>query len=161
MDSPQSDLAKPEIRPADVMEVTVSQCPSCKSHHGTTPVTRYLEERHPWTHYFSCPTTGEPVNVSVVFDEHGKIINLNSDLMQWIVEASRDGVYLASIWHLKNGLPVMRRQTKQFPTAHFQECWRQLQDNLSTEIGPPPQQPMQRAPDPEPVANLFGPPSGD
>lgn len=137
----------------------VRHCPVCDGMHNGLPVTAFAKQTPPWTHWFTCPTTGDPVPLTLVMMSPDRGIEINNVLIRALVHAQSTNAYMVAIFRVEDGQIKLDRTTHNFPTGDFVNCVTLLRQDLDREMGPPQQTiPLQPAVNPNPVINLFGEP---
>jgi len=86
-------------KPADVKGRTVGikKCDSCDGAHEGVAMQAFVRQNSPFTHWFTCPVTGDAVPVSLVGLTSGDAINLESRVLQRFVEAQISGRYVVLV----------------------------------------------------------------
>jgi len=137
----------------------VRHCPACDGMHHRLPVNPFRRETPPWTHWYACPTTGDPVPLTLVMMSPDRGIEINNVLIRSLVTAQATNAYMVAVFRVQDGQIKLDRTTQNFPTGDFQNCVTLLRQDLDREIGPPQQTiPMAAAVNPTPAINLFGGP---
>jgi hypothetical protein len=147
-------------------------CYSCDSNHQDVDLHDYDGQRpDPYTHWFKCPKTGDPVGVCVrVFN--GIETALNDKLVTELLKMQQCGrgflvAFITPQAPGPHGEPnvLVDRIAEKFPHDHFPAAIETFKANLMQEVGPPKDKPMEIAPPlpdrDEPLAQLFGPPQDD
>lgn len=141
-------------------------CYSCDSNHQNMELHEYKgQQPDPFTHWFTCPKTGDSVSVIVKTFE-GKPKVMSDELAMALVKASQNSTgYIAiTVTPIEDGennkprVDVYRTSDK-FPHSHWMQAINDVVDNLKAEMGPLQDVPMKTAPLPdedEPFKKLFG-----
>lgn len=157
-DGRAAELA-PAPQPVDTRGnvLDVRHCPVCDGIHNGVPVTAFAKQTPPWTHWFTCPTTGDPVPLTLVMMSADRGIEINNVLIRALVHAQSTNAYMVAIFRVDDGQIKLDRTTHNFPTGDFVNCVTLLRQDLDRELGPPQQTiPLQPSVNPNPVINLFG-----
>ena len=137
----------------------VRHCPVCDAIHNGVPVHAFTKQTPPWTHWYACPTTGDPVPLTLVMMSTDRGIEINNVLIRALVRAQSTNAYMVAVYRVEDGQIKLDRTTHNFPTGDFVNCVTLLRQDLDRETGPPQQSiPLQAAVNPNPVINLFGEP---
>ena len=128
------------MKTAEVKEtlVPIEKCPSCSGKHEL-PISAYSKQE-PWTHWYCCPETGDPVNLTLLLDDK-EPLQLNGDLMQWIVKAHRSAKYFIAVMHWDEEAPSGQQCPKWFanhhlPHAEFGGCVKWMKEEMDKIVGP-------------------------
>lgn len=145
----------PKLVPADVtgQKLNIQNCFACDgSHQGVEIHTFATAANQPWTHWYQCPTCGDPVPLMLV-QRKAKLVEVDNAIIHQLVEAQESGRYMVAIFR-PGGQLQLARTTQNFPIDQFSDAVGELQRNLDREVGPPEQKPLERAA-PAPLVNLF------
>jgi hypothetical protein len=161
---------RPKVMPGDqaVSDVhienafTIAECPGCGESHEGIQVSSFSVKtaKNPFTHWYTCPTTGDPV-CSAVKSIGKHSYEIDPEFMRQIMEAMRSGRFLMALFYVKDGSPPELTRwwkTKSFPKDDFGTVMRDLQLDLEKEYGGPLPKAMTTASkqDIKPLVNLFG-----
>lgn len=140
-------------------EVAVQDCPSCHGpHKGLQPRPYSTEVGGPFTHWYACERTGDPVPLALVSTPSGNH-EVNQQLLSQLLDAQRAGAYMVVIVvsepEGKGRKLRLLKNTVNFPVADYEQVLRLLRQNMDEETGPPPAAEMPAAPDKLPSVNLF------
>lgn len=141
-------------------KLNVTNCPSCDAPHQDLEISSFNKHTPPWTHWFTCPSTGDPVPLTLVMVDPKSGIEVNNVIIRNLVHAQQRGAYMVSIFRIEDGQVKLDRTTFNFPTGDFVNCISLLKADLEREIGPPQAVPLKDADDQAPLVNLFGNPGG-
>lgn len=140
----------------------IEKCPSCKGQHELE-IKRYHRRNSPYTHWFQCPETDDPVSMSLVLDDSGRPMQLSNEIIKQLIAAHRTGRYLVTIFHFDKDAPEKERigqfyKNEHFPNDEFGPMLKTLREWFSKLVGP--QNPQIKEANPESVErlpfNLFG-----
>lgn len=134
----------------------VHHCGSCDGIHENVPVHPYAKTTPPYTHWFICPTTRDPVPLTLVMMDGKRGIEINNAIIHALVQAQKTNAYMVVIYRVEDGLVKLSRTTQNFPTGDFDNSVKALKQDLDKEMGVPAEMPMREAPKPTPMVNLFG-----
>lgn len=150
-------MAKESVEITDVdtaeMQLKIENCYSCNGPHEGLACHGYKTGHAPFTHWYTCPTTGDPCTLTL---KHRKNQNaeLNRDVLGALTEAQQAGTFMVIICFVEEGVMQYRRMTFAFPHNFFHNVATDVKVDLEKEIGPPPAGDME-AGDPKPLTNLF------
>ena len=118
--------------------VPIEKCPSCSGKHEL-PINTYSRQE-PWTHWFICPDSGDPVNLTLLLDDK-EPLQLHGELMQHIVKAHHSGEYFVAVFHWDKDAPRGEQCPKWFINQHlphieFGGCLDWLKGELAKIVGP-------------------------
>lgn len=165
-----------------VCRVAVPRCPRCGKPHYGTRAAAYRKPSPPWTHWFICPETHEPVSLYVAVDgsddgrsagagaigaamsrsvvAHPRGLEIDRTVIEHMFDAQASGQWLAAVFYVQGGRLQMHRRTANFPREDLMRAVDLLRDNLAGEVGPPPLKELPAAVGDgeqiEPVVKLFG-----
>lgn len=153
---PPSEPLTGQPAPLSGQSVNIRQCPCCDGSHDGLDVREFAKSQGPFTHWFLCPTLGEPVSISLLMLSSGEGLELNGAVCQSIAKAQLSGRYLIAVFVISaEGKLELHRTSQKFPTGDFEECVNMLRKNLSSETGPAQPLQMQRG-RPMPLRTLMG-----
>jgi len=147
--------------------INVDRCPSCGGRHEAVAVWEYKTPQPPWTHWFQCPTTSDPAQLTLMTADKGEhFIELSTEMMKRLVAAQHIGRYMVAIWDYdparEKGAEIeLWRVTEQYPTSEFDRSLETLHVALDAETQPPAAAEMPEAAPRMPMVNLFGAPSNE
>jgi hypothetical protein len=147
------------------LTVNVVECPSCGGLHETCYLKSLKTPSPPWTHWFQCPVTKDPVMVTLD-TKTTPPEEINNAIVRSLVRAQQSTRYLAAIFRMNEQNIVLERISYQFPTSfeqdgktvpHTEALPRLLRTDLEKEAGPPaPIEPLKEATDIPQTIDLFG-----
>ena len=144
--------------PADIPAgkvVDFEECGSCGKSHSISAINKYSTPQPPYTHWYICPTTGDPCGASIV-SQNGKEQTINASVLSRLATAHACENFLVAICWVDNGKLKYTRQALSFPHRFFHDCAEHVRQDLESEVGPPqPAEPMAIAPALQPVVNPF------
>jgi hypothetical protein len=146
---------------AEPERINVASCPSCEQSHEYIEIKSCKGNSEPWTHWYTCPNTRDPVMLVVVV-ENGKATVLRPDFLKAAVEAQQSNRYLFGVfWVVQrpgDEEPQLYHMWFQhdFPHGDAPKCAEFLKDDFAEKVGPPPQLALPLAPKPSPMFNLLG-----
>lgn len=127
------------IQLAEGSTCNLKHCPSCDMKHDRLPIVAYAGSSV-WTHWAKCPTTGDPVSLSIVAtavenDEmkNAEPLELDAEIMRFWERAVRSQRWLAAIWYL--GPPEggsefatikLQKKAGNFPKPDYAKCLQML-----------------------------------
>ncbi len=136
-------------------QINVRKCGSCDGPHERVEVHEYVKDQAPYTHWYTCPKTTDPVPTALLHRGDNKVHEPNLAILKQLVEAEASGEYLVAICFVSKGRLEFRRTTVEFPTAYFTEAVRLLDEDLSKESGPPQKVELVTAEPAGPKINVF------
>ena len=146
----------PFPKPLDTtgQKLNVTQCAACDGPHESLDVQSFKRLTPPWTHWFMCPSTNDPVPLCLVMKDAEQGIEVSSTIVSKLIQAQVTGSYLVAIVRRNDDKLQLDRVTHNFPTNDFAGAVKLLDDDLTKEVGPPEAGTMQQA-RPAPLVNLF------
>jgi hypothetical protein len=168
VETPSSEAPQPltgekaPIASIDRQNLNVHQCAACDGQHENIEVHDYNRPQPPFTHWYMCPTLGDPVPIALAMLKEGQALELNGPICQALAEAQIAGRFMVAVFMIKDGQLLLRRTTHKFPTAEYFEskespgCLGTFKKNLEQETGA--QQPavMKEAASIKPLRELLG-----
>ena len=150
------DVGRPVAVDLGSRTINVRNCASCDAKHDAL-LTRPMngETLSPFTHIYTCPTTGDPVPLAL-YDEAGELVEISSAILRALVVAGRSGRSCIAVWWVEGDRVQMKRLTANFPTVDFRTCLKMLDDDFTRECGPPPARPLADGGELLPMVDLFG-----
>ena len=135
--------------------IAIQHCHSCDGRHEDLEVREYAtEQRGPWTHWYSCPRSGDPVPLALVSTPQGTA-EVNHEIVEALLQAQQDGAYMVCVFRHDGTLLHLQRRTENFRHDWFAAAARLLKEDLEGETGPPPAAELPEAPELLPRVNLF------
>lgn len=133
--------------------LSIMHCYSCKGPHEKIPVYPYMTPHPPYTHYYICPSTGDPTGLAIVPSKDG-LVEVNGEILALLSEAQQsDSFMIVVYWHAE-GRVQFRRQSHKFPTTELQTCKGMILEDFEKQVGPPAHTPLQEVEPPKPTT-LF------
>lgn len=133
--------------------INIQECGGCGGRHEGLAVQEFSTPRLPWTHWFTCPTTKDPVSVSIIQEGDAQYA-VDDDVVEQLCKATSTGRMLVGIFSVSEGKVAMwRHMTEGFPYVDLQRCVSMFSEDLA-KLGPPPAAEMETAPLP-PSVDLF------
>lgn len=151
--------------PADVsiQNLTVHKCAACDGKHEAIQMREFTRPPHPFTHFYLCPTLGDPVPVALAMMHAGTAMELRGPVCQGLAAAQVCGRFMAVIfWHDDENKLRMYFHEEKFPMGDYFETADQkgvmgmLKQQLEANAGTLQQQAMRRAQTPKPLRDLLG-----
>jgi hypothetical protein len=137
--------------------VNISNCPSCDSEHNNQPVYEYAAASGPFSHWYTCPKSGDPVSMLLKIGADD-IVHVPDDLLGELLSAAESNSYVAAIFTKGKPDDSGRPMINCFAHIHYMEafdCPPALQHNFEQKFGPPPATILKEADPPKPLFNLF------
>ena len=145
--------------------LNIRQCPSCDGSHDGLLVKEFSRPSGPFTHWFLCPNTKEPVSISLAMLKAGEGMELSGPVCQALAEAQLSGRYMVAVWHIDHANAIQcSKHSAKFPTGDYfsqkdiknhKGCVEMLSELLRQEIGPV-QPDIMKAVNPQPLRTLMG-----
>jgi hypothetical protein len=81
--------------------VRINDCPRCGQSHDVevTPY-RLSQKRQPYTHWYTCPVTGDPASLNLTLEGE---VQLDQRVVVALAEAQATGQYMVAIWRVELG----------------------------------------------------------
>ena len=148
-------------QPADTAPVgnimSINDCPACGGKHTDLTI---KESNHPGaagTHWYLCPTLGDPCFVTLAAMDNGEVIELEGRVCQMLARSQMSGQWLiAGAFQKPDGRFEFWRHSFKFPHGHFPELIKMFRENLEAEIGPLQPEKMAEAGPLPSLLNVFG-----
>lgn len=144
-------------------QLDVHKCAACDGRHDAIQVQSFNRPVQPYTHWYQCPTLGDPVPISIAMLTAGDAIELDGPVCQALAEAQIAGRWLVAVFHIDvDGRLILRRSSQKFPTgdllqsAEHKGCIGLLKENFEQEVGTQQPQEMRTAATPRPLRSLMG-----
>lgn len=142
--------------------LTVHKCAACDGKHEGIVMSEYTRPPAPFTHWYDCPTLGDPVPVALAMMTNGGGMELNGPVCHALAAAQVAGRFMVMVCYHEDGKLRMRVTTNKFPTGDYFETadakgvLGTLKEMLEREVGTLQQQQMRQAVLPQPIRELFG-----
>lgn len=143
--------------------VSVHECQACDSHHDGVEIRQLQRQLGMFTHFYTCPTLGDPVYCCLAMLKGGSAIELNGPICNALAEAQLCGRFVVAVgyYDAQGGLRVFKSSHKfpvvdYFETPEHKNFMGNLREIFEREVGQPVPQPMREAPLPKPLVNLLG-----
>lgn len=163
---------KPEpvatVMDARGLKLAIHHCGGCDGSHEDIQVIEYARPQGPFTHWFNCPATADPVSLSLGMLKSGAGLEFSGPVLQELAKAQIAGRYMVIICYVhaepgpdgKLGLTLTRHGHK-FPAGDVYQSKESeglvglLMRNLREEFGDP--QPVEmKTVAPHPLKSLLG-----
>lgn len=155
----------PTGKPLEVGEqrLSVQHCEACDGRHEGLQVFSYVRPRTVHTHWYKCPTVGDPVPISLIGLSDGRGILIDSDVCRALVNAQLAGRWCVAFFIVTaDGQLTAQHKTHRFPHGDFfgaggesKGCIKMLTELFEREVGP--QQPAEmKTVEPAPLHSLPG-----
>lgn len=141
---------------------SIKQCVICKKAHQSVELVAMIRNREPYTHWYTCPETGEPEYVSLrTIGDDG--LEVDSEVVDAIIQAANTGSYFVAVFHRRGGKLLLHSIPRAFPMSAEMKAdvIKLLTENFSgnvMEAGERLADPKTVDP-PEPAVSLFGEPT--
>jgi hypothetical protein len=136
------------------IEINVQNCGSCDQQHRVMATEYMAGSTH--THWYLCPTTGDPVPLRMEI-EGERLHIVNTEFLGHMMTAEKAGSFMAALfWRdTEDGRVVIRSVVlpHNFPMPH--ESIRALREHLERDFGPEDTQRLPSAGPLPPVVQLF------
>jgi hypothetical protein len=143
------------------LAIRIAECYSCGGLHEGVLLNDFKTSRAPYTHWFSCPTTEDPVPLVVSCGEDGGPVEISPELLHPVREAARHGRYFMMMCYItdepESQEPVKLHQlSKDFPSDLYESSIRWTERELR-KAGVFPIRPADLPPPSErrPLVNMF------
>lgn len=133
----------------------IESCQSCGKSHNDVSATKLVGDQSPFTHWFTCPETGDPQLMTIQQRDAGSHGTTMDAIEKALHDAARAERYMVAVFHMENGKQILHRTSHQFPVSEFDSSVKLLKENLEDEIGPPARQTLSIASMPPPTVTLF------
>jgi len=143
-----------------MLSIRIAKCPSCDGKHDKVECREFSVRRAAWTHWYTCPSTGDPVSVLVEV-EGGRLYEIDPTIIESLMQARKAGKFVVAVFRQEQaGENLWTTHCVQhphdFPTDHFAACVNLLREAFDKVAGPPPkaEEPMKRG---APKPTLWNP----
>jgi hypothetical protein len=86
---------------ADLDErITVNECGSCGGVHERVLLHKYIKPIGPYTHWYSCTTTGDPVPLCLTMIGKSTALEIQAPILRELISALIDTRYLIAVWRV-------------------------------------------------------------
>ena len=154
-----------EIAKLEGQNLTVQKCAACDGKHEAIQMREYARRPVPFTHYYLCPTLGDPVPVALAMMTNGGAMELSGTICQALAAAQVSGRFMVATFWLDDDRRLrMHLHEQKFPTGDYFEDVENgrkgvlglLREQFEKTTGTLQQQAMRRAATPKPIRELFG-----
>lgn len=81
--------------------VNIKECPVCKSKHEDIALTEFKTGGYgPFTHWYLCPSTGDPAMLSLISIGDGVGIDIDHNILSQVLTAQASGRYMVAVWRV-------------------------------------------------------------
>lgn len=121
-------------------------CHSCGQAHADLTAKPFEKANLPWTHWYLCPVTGEPVSLAVDV-EKDRPVEVNHRIMRDVVQAQATGEMMFVTFRIVNGTVHYERHTSNFPRNKLVEAADLFAKDMAKEAGvmAEPKEPLPKA----------------
>lgn len=148
--------------------INIHNCGACDGSHECLQVNEYARPLAPFTHWFMCPNTHDPVNLTLGMMKSGEGLEFHAGIIQDLAKAQIAGRYMVIVCYVdadkdaERRLPLrLVRHSCKFPTGDVYPSKESegfvglLMRNLKEEFGDP--QPVEmKTVAPHPLKSLLG-----
>lgn len=132
---------------------SIGNCYACDARHEGIALHEYKTPNPPWTHWFTCPNTGDPVPVTLV-QSRGLAIEIHNAILRRVMQAQASGSFMVAIFRREPKEPTgytifLNRETHRFPNDDYEAVIEQFANNLRDELGPMKAKPLPPATPPK------------
>lgn len=143
----------------DGLSLHVLSCYSCGQQHENISLHQFSKPNPPWTHWFTCPISGDPVCMTVVLKGETPVEQCRKVIAD-LDRAMIAGRYLSAIFYMSaKDRVTLQWVSEDFPHKEYETCQKLLADECAKQGGlPAPVGPLPRAnPQVFDASKLFGP----
>lgn len=128
------------------LTLQVLTCYSCGEKHDGVALHAFNKPAEPWSHWYSCPTNGDPVPLSVGFKDELPV-EYPRRVIGDLDRAMQHGKFLAVIFYVDaKGVVYCQWNAQDFPHAAFEACQKLFAEQCAKNGGlPAPLEPLPRA----------------
>lgn len=140
------------------MFATINECTVCGKRHDSVQLHAVVKPNSNFTHWYTCPETGEPEFVRLEQFE-GKQSEIDRKLVEQLATATQSGEWLVCVFRREGKKLSLYRQNQNFPLQGkaAQDVVSLLQKDLSKEGAPPEAGELKEVDPPKAPVSLFGP----
>lgn len=137
--------------------MSINDCPACGGKHTDLIIKESNRPSAAGTHWYLCPTLGDPCFVTLAAVQTGEAIELDGPVCQALARAQMSGQWLVMVAHMQqDGSFRYNRMAFKFPHAKFEELIGHFSKDLGSEIGPLQPAKMAEAGPLPSLVNVFG-----
>lgn len=127
--------------------IQIVQCYSCGEQHGAVQLQPYVKPSPPWTHWFCCPTNGDPVPLTLIYQENQpeQAVELNRRVVSDFAKAYGNGRWLAAIFFVDGDKVYSGINASEWPHKEYETALALLQQHAEKHGGLPKPEPLPRA----------------
>jgi hypothetical protein len=136
------------------LHMNIGQCYACKGRHDNIPLHEYRTISPPYTHWYTCPKTNDPVPCTFLV-RNGVNLQVNEDILTKLAQAQQTGKYLVIIAREEDNKIHYERIAENMHSKWFMNIAKQTADDMEKSSGPPPAAEMPQAAAMKPISNPF------
>ncbi len=92
-----------ELKQAPTMTVRVPKCASCGKEHDGVEVKALATPQKPFTHWFTCPETGDPVPMALLMVDDQTAVAVHSQILQGVMRCLLARRYMMAFFRVEQG----------------------------------------------------------
>jgi len=154
------DNAISDLKSGSNQIVSIRMCGACGSRHDKVQVVDFVRKNPPWTHWYGCPETGDPVPICIKM--HGpNVVEVSNRLTDIMVRAEAAGSFMFMVWFVDPDNPDklnLDRVRYNLSPDHDATVKRMFLENLGFDIEEIVVRELPPASEPVPSIDLFGDP---
>jgi hypothetical protein len=85
------------------MEIKIAKCPSCGREHLNRPVTLLATPQPPFTHWYTCPETGDPVSMSLFMVDDQTAVAVPNQILQRVLRCLLSKRWMIACFRVEGG----------------------------------------------------------
>jgi hypothetical protein len=139
-------------------KMAINVCAACQGSHRDIDIHEFQTPQRPWTHWYTCPTLGDPCPVALAQMRNGEGMNLDGDVCQSLAAAQQSGQWLVAVFWIDEERRIQcRRSVNKLPLSDVPRIVQMFKDSCQEIIGGAAQpEQMAEAPKLSPIMSLYG-----
>lgn len=117
--------------------IQIRMCYSCNGQHDELPVTEYHRPNPPFTHWYTCPITNDPVPLTLVVCNNIQH-ELHHRIMQEVFERQGKPFMFAMFYPNLDGGVTVNVHPSDFPNTGWLQALAAFEKNMRSRVPPPP-----------------------
>lgn len=129
------------VHSGDGEKLSIVNCHACDARHDGIPFHEYKTPNPPYTHWFLCPRTGDPVMVALVQNSAGDFVELHNNVLRHLLIAQAAGQFLVAVFRIEDNKVKLAWVKHRFPNADItaddgKKIGNMLNADLIRDLGP-------------------------
>lgn len=129
------------VHSGDGKTLSIVNCYACDARHDGVEFHEYKTPNPPYTHWFICPRTNDPVMLTMVMNTAGDFVELHNAILRHLLIAQAAGQFLVAVFRIEDNKVKLAWVKHRFPNADIsandgKKLGNMLNADLMRDLGP-------------------------